>query len=244
MKNLLLTVVLLSFVPRLATAQEVRSPVVAEKVTYSRNVPKALSAFVPRGGKSRFWGASNLKYNGKQVWVHVYDVQKTQFLKDDNNVDGKQESGVDLFEVSKSRQLKQISSSRFSYKRYGGYERGGDYESVGVRTPWLDQKNKKLPIIQVAFQNPNGIYGTITQHAFVVFNHGLSKKAIVQQQFGYGSSNSSDVTRWNTDFGVDKTGLLTIRYIEGTRWSEKVTTYRWKNNYFRIDKVDKKETGP
>ncbi|PQV62435.1 hypothetical protein B1R32_13610 [Abditibacterium utsteinense] len=49
MKKLLLFLALLAFAPRLATAQEVKNPVVLEHVTYSRAIPKGLSAFVPRG---------------------------------------------------------------------------------------------------------------------------------------------------------------------------------------------------
>lgn len=58
MKKLLLAFALCALLPRLATAQEVKAPVVIERVTYSRAIPKGLSAFVSRGGKSRFWCAS------------------------------------------------------------------------------------------------------------------------------------------------------------------------------------------
>ena len=58
MKKLLLILISLACAPHLATAQEAKAAVVPEKVTYSREVPKGLRVWVPRGGKSRFWGAS------------------------------------------------------------------------------------------------------------------------------------------------------------------------------------------
>lgn len=100
MKKYWLALALCALSPRLATAQEVKNPVVLERVTYSRAIPKGLRAFVPRGGKSRFWGATNLKYNGQKVWVHVYDVEKIKYRKtEEYEMDSPkvQKSGVDLF---------------------------------------------------------------------------------------------------------------------------------------------------
>ncbi len=61
MKLLPLALISCLFAPRLATAQDPKTPVVPERVTYSRAIPKGLRAWVPRGGKSRFWGATNLQ---------------------------------------------------------------------------------------------------------------------------------------------------------------------------------------
>jgi hypothetical protein len=219
--------------PRLTAAQEAIMPAVIEKVSYVRSIPNGLTKFVPRGGKSRFWGESKLTYQNQKVWLHVYDVKKTRFRKDETNVTGKQDSGLDLFTLSKSRQLKRISSTRFTYGRYGGYKRGGDFETVGVQTLYLDPKSQKMPIIQIAFQDPNGLYGTITEYAFIIFNQGLNAKPIVQQQFGYGSSNGAGWNTWRTEFGTDEMGLLTINFREGSMDASRVTIYKWINNYFR-----------
>lgn len=233
MKRYYLSLLLCVLVPRLTVAQEATTPIVIEKVNYVRSIPKGLTKFVPRGGKSRFWGESKLTYQNQKVWLHVYDVKKTRFPKDETNVTGKQDSGLDLFILSKLRQLKRISSNRFTYGRYGGYERGGNFETVGAQTLWLDPKNQQMPIIQIAFQDPNSLYGTSTKYAFVIFNRGLNAKPVVQQQFGYGSSNAAGWNSWTTSFGVDERGLLTIKYGEGSMDANRVTIYKWIDNYFR-----------
>lgn len=58
MKKLLLILALCFLSPRFASAQSAPITVEATRVLYWRDIPKGLRAFVPRGGKSRFWGAS------------------------------------------------------------------------------------------------------------------------------------------------------------------------------------------
>ncbi len=224
---------LCALVPRYAMAQEQSTESATERVIYSRATPKGLRAFIPRGGKSRFWGQSRLTYNGKQLWTHVYDVQKTRFSKNENNTYGTQESGLDLFVFSRPTQLQRISSTRFSYGRYGGYKRGGDYESVGVETLWLDPMGRKMPIIAVDFQDPNGIYGMITQHAICVFNQGLNQSAIVEKRFGYGNSNGAGWSSWMTHFAVMDNELTGIVYREGSSEDSRRTFYKWEKDRFK-----------
>jgi len=231
MKRLLLALVF-CFAPRLATAQEVKNPVVMERVTYSRAIPKGLRAWVPRGGKSRFWGATNLKYNGQKVWVHVYDVAKVRYLKNNERGNAPQKSGLDLFIVSPSARLKRVSINRFSYDRFGGYGEGADSETVSVETSWVDWKNRKIPVVRVGFNNLNALYGTITQDVLTVFSQDF-KKIVVQFDFGSGSSNGAGWNSWNTSFEVDKRGFLSVLYGEGSMEGNRITTYRWMDKSFK-----------
>lgn len=240
MKRYYLVLSFCTLIPHLAVAQGEPTPVIAEKVSYSPAIPKGLWAFLHRGGTSRFWGESNIEYHGKKVWVHVYDVQKTQFRKgataevrrEATAEEGDQDSGLDLFVFSTPRRLKRISSTRFTYKRFGGYKRGGDFETVGVQTLWLDPKNQKMPIVQVALQDPNGLYGTFTNYAICVFNEAVGKKAVVELRFGKGASNGGAWVNWDSGFAVMNNGLTGISYTQA-RIETRVTYYRWESNQFK-----------
>lgn len=232
METYYLALFVCALVPRLAVAQGEPTPVVAEKVTYSPAIPTGLWTFLPRGGASRFWGESNITYYGKKVWVHVYDVRKTQFAKDDTNVSGKQESGLDLLVFAKGHRLKRISSTHFTYGRYGGYDRGGDFESVGVRALWLDPKSRKMPIVQVALQDPNALYGTATQYAICVFSREVDNQAIVELRFGKGDSNASGWNSCNTEFAAMSNGLNGIIYFQGSSHATRRTFYKWEADQF------------
>ena len=235
MKKFLLFLSLLAFTPRLATAQEAKTAVGAERVTYSRAVPKALRAFVPRGGKSRFWGATKLQFEGKQIWVHVYDVEKIRYSETEDNSNKTQKSGLDLFIFSPSNKLKMISSNRFGYQRFGDSERGGDFEPVGIQTFYLNPQAKQTPIVQIEIHNPQSYYGTNTMFVFVTFDPKF-KKATIQnkarnREWGNGNSNSGG---WNTTFGIDEKGLVNIFYNTSSSAGNSRTTYKWTdNNYLK-----------
>ncbi len=228
MKKLWLALTLFALSPRLATAQEVKNPVVLEKVTYSRAIPKGLRAFVPRGGKSRFWGATKLKYNGQKVWVHVYDVAKLRFEKKKGPDYATQKSGLDLFVFSKSHRLKRIGSSRFGYSRFGDYESGGGHESVGVQTLWLDPQTKKMPVVEVDINQPSNVYGDNGSGVLIIFPKDL-QGAVAQIGVGHGASHSGG---WFTGYEIDEKGLLSIISGEFEAVGTTYTKYKWDGKQF------------
>ena len=202
-----------------------------------RAIPKGLPGFVPRGGKTRFWGESKLRYRRQKVWIHVYDVRKARFAKDQVNMNGKQDSGLDLFVFSKSHRLKRLSSTRFTYGRYGSYKRGSDHETVGVETLWLDSQHK-IPIVQVTLQNPNGKFGMISKFTLAVFTQGLAKKATGQLLLGERSGDRDEYSSWSTGFDRDKRGLLVIDFIfntytPGVTKKNPRTIYTWDGSNFK-----------
>ena len=218
---------------RIVVPQGKIPPVVPEQVSYSKAIPKGLWSFLPRGGTSRFWGESNITYHEKKVWVHVYDVRKTQFVKEATAEDGKQDSGLDLFVFSKKHQLTLISSTLFTYPRFGGYKRGGDFETIGVGVLWLDPKSQKMPIVDVLLNNPHGLYGTITQDVICVFNKGIAEKAVVDSRFGKGDSNAANFVHWDTGFALMSNGLSGVCYLQA-RQGYLITYYKWEADQFRM----------
>lgn len=218
---------------QLTFAQNATTPVVTQKVSYSRTLPKSLASFLPSAGKSRFWGASNLTYNGQKIWLHVYDLGKTRFNPEDENTDGKQDSVLDIFIMSRAKRLQKLSSTRFTYNRFGGYKRGGIYESVALQTLWLDPRTKKTPIVQIAFQDPNALYGTMKNYVFAVFANGLDKPATTQRGFGQGASNAADWNVWDTSFEVDERRLLVIVFSEHRMVYIRDTRFHWTGSAFK-----------
>ena len=224
----------LVMVPSLALAAESSKPVAIEKVSYSRALPKVLSAFMPRDGKSLFWGQSNLTYQGKKAWIHLYDVQKTRNQEGDVAEDSLRHR-LDLFVFSSPNKLKRISAVTFPDADYGSH-------SFGVRTLWLDPEHRTIPIIEVALQDPNGLYGMITQYAICVFDEGLNKAPIVEQRFGRGDSNAADWNSWNTEFITSTNGLTEIVFNQGSSAGGRKTFFRWEKNawnpYRRTEQED------
>ena len=225
MKKYLLLLFTLFFVPTLAIAAESLNPVAIEKVSYSRATPKGLSAFIPRDGKSLFWGQSSLTYEGKKVWIHLYDVPKTRVQKG-IEADDSRFHRLDLFVFSAPKRLKRISSVTFPNADYYG-------QSFGVRTLWLDLEHHNRPIIEVALQNPHGLYGMITDYAICVFNQGLNKAPVVEQQFGKGDSNAADYSSWNTEYTVTDNGLTGIAFYQGGSGGGRTTFFHWKDDRFQ-----------
>ncbi|HEX8463068.1 MAG TPA: hypothetical protein VF627_00490 [Abditibacterium sp.] len=230
MKKLLIALTLLALAPRLATAQEAKTAVGATRVTYSRATPKGLRAFVPRGGKSRFWGATKLKYNGQQVWVHVYDMVNVRFTRYEEANEVEQKSGLDLFVFAGSKRLRRIATHHFTYDRFGNYESGADREPIGVQTFWLNAKTKETPIVQIEINNPQSLYGTNTKFVFFVFSQNFHKAIVENNQWGIGSASSGG---WSTTFGVDENGLTTLFYNEFNSSGTTKTTFKWVNNKFK-----------
>ena len=230
----------LVMVPSLALAAESSKPVAIEKVSYSRALPKVLSAFMPRDGKSLFWGQSNLTYQGKKVWIHLYDVQKTRNQEGDVAEDSLRHR-LDLFVFSAQKKLKRISSVTFPNADYYG-------QSFGVRTLWLDPERRTMPIIEVALQDPNGLYGMITQYAICVFDEGLNKAPIVEQRFGRGDSNAADYSSWNTEYTVTDDGVTGIAFYQGGSGGGRTTFFHWKDDRFqpfrRTQQRDLSDTEP
>lgn len=233
MKLHLVLLSLCALAPPTAIAQQPDKAPLIKQVLYSRTNTKGLREFVPRGGKSRFWGQSDLTYRDRKVWIHVFDVSKTRFQEDENNTEGEQKVGVDLFVFNSQKKLMRISSTRFVYGRYGGYKRGGDYESIGVETLWLDPTQQKMPIIRVALQDPNGLYGMITQDAICVFSRGLNEKSVVEKRFGYGASNGASWNSWSTEFAVMNDNLTGIIYRQDAFGVRRRTFYKWENDRFK-----------
>ncbi len=167
-------------------------------------------------------------------------MQKAVFSKDKGNSDGVQKSVVDLVLLSKSDVLSRISSIPFNYLRWGNYARGGELETVGVQTLWLDFKTKKRPIIWICLKNPNGFVGPIAYGLLITYEQGL-KKAVVQNNFGYGSDNSGGFNSWSSSFTVSQEGELNIISYYNSNGDTSRTNYRWKNNRFRsFEKQEKK----
>ena len=257
MRKLLLTLALCCLAPRLATAQDAQTVTVAERVTYSRAIPKGLRAFVPHGGKSRFWGATKLKYNGKRVWVHVYNVRVINVVKGDELSAAKdyapndrqfvvwalkeapllQESGFDLFIVSKSRRLSRISSTLF-------FHRKDENETIGMEMLWLDPRTKKKPIFKANLREKRGFSGTPGLDMLIVFPDGIAK-GTVKEGFTYGAITSSNEIFWGAVFdSLDESGNLIVRASYNENKERKTTTYKWKDNYFKVDNVETEATGP
>lgn len=232
MKRFLLALFVSALISKPTLAEDTLPAVTLQKVSYLRSTPPTLQRFLPKGGKSRFWGASNLKYKGQIVWMHVYDVQKARFPQEPESTYGLQESGLDLFLWARGGPLQKLSSTRFTYKRPGGYKEGGIYEPIGVKTLWLDPQTKKKPIVQIAFQNPEGFCGLIEHYVLAVFDQGLSKVAITQRGFGEGVSNSSTWNSWSTQYEVGEKGLLRLVFSEGSSGSNRDTSFRWTGAAF------------
>ncbi|RYG70889.1 hypothetical protein EON80_06510 [bacterium] len=235
----------LVIVSRSAVAQAAPSEVIPEKVNYSTRVPKALKTFLPKGGKSRFWGETKLRFESKPVWAWVYDAKKTFFKTGESNTDGIQKSGLDLFVFSKPGRLKRISTTRFNYPRWGAYDRGGDFETVGLESTWLNLKTRTRPVLRVRMNNPHGLYGTITEDVLLVFDAGF-KKANAQTGFGQGNSNGADYSSWNTTFVMDEAGQLNVIYSRGGSGGGRETTYKWQGKTFKpVSRVQSNElNGP
>ncbi len=240
MKKYLRAFALCALSPRLATAQEAKTPVVLEKVTYSRAIPKGLRAFVPRGGKSRFWGATNLQYNGQKVWVHFYDISRAKWIKPkEKKPYCLQKSGLDLFTISKSRRLNRISSTHFEYQRWDIDDRGVIYEgrrpqSIGVDTLWLDPKTKKLPIIKITLSGASGLMFE-EERILIILDRRL-RNGIVQQGFVSGASgDGATIYELAVSFGgVDERGFALITESRIDEGSTKFTTYKWDGKKFAI----------
>ena len=254
MKKLLLALTLCVLSPRLAKAQDAKTAIGVQRVTYSRAIPKGLGAFVPHGGKNRFWGATNLKYNGQQIWVHIYDVEKTDFsesakmsavkyyAQDERELQisffrnslryGAQKTNVDLMIISKSLRLKQISSTPFSYGRFGKKNIGGSPETVGVETLWLDSPTRKIPVFKVNLQNPNDNREASGTNMLVIFPKGLSGSSVAEG-FGYGSDNSSDGNSWSSEINSgDEKGFLKIVSNHSTYYRTTESTLKWDGYTF------------
>jgi hypothetical protein len=134
MKTLPFTLSFFALVPQLAMAQVVKPPVVLERVRYSPALLIMVRMTIPRAGTTRFWGATYLKQQGKQVWVHVYDVQKIDFparfdgegYLPANSLqlpeDGMQKSGLDLWVENDKRAWEIVSRVRFEYLRNGNHD--------------------------------------------------------------------------------------------------------------------------
>jgi hypothetical protein len=211
---------------QLTMAQEAPVAVIPEKISYSKTIPQSLKTFLPRGGKSRFWGQTKLRFENKPVWAWVYDAKKTYFKAGESNTNGIQKSGLDLFVFSKPSRLKRISSIRFNYWK------SSEAETVGLESTWLDLKTRTRPVLRVKLQDPRGMYGMISGDVLVVFEAGF-KKAVTQIGFGQGNSNGADYSMWNTAFVMDEDGQLNLVYTEDGTGGSRETTYQWRRNAFK-----------
>lgn len=211
---------------------------------------------MPRGGKSRFFGISQLKLNGQNVLLHLYDTKKTDFSPNRASYGvknyapserefqagplkvsyyGVQQVGLDLF-IGKGRvksKFQKINSIRFNYVRFVNTAYPS-HETVGVDVIWLDPKTKRIPILKVDLRDPKGVLGAVGVHMLSVFPNGLSDRAVVEG-FGYGADNSTSSNVWGSQFDtLDSCGLLQVNSIHAEAAIGKATktVLEWNGKYF------------
>ncbi len=226
--------------------------------TYSS--PAAVLKSIPSGGKSRFYGAVKLKFEGDEVFAHVYDTKKTDSSRnrasygvqdyapnerafqvlplrvtDDPTIYyGVQRCALDLFARRKNGNLQHVNSIQCNYVRFVNTHFKSS-ETVGVTTTWLDPKQKKIPIINIDFRD-EGVAGPIGTNMLVIFPKGLDAKAVAEG-FGYGADNASTRNGWGWRFkGTDAKGYLTVESEHTESRAEsiksKTTQLRWSGSYF------------
>jgi len=232
---------------RLAVAQDVKSPVVLEPVSHSKAFPTALRFTIPKSGESRFWGESKLKYQGKPIWIHVYNVAKADFSVAIGEKDyapfqngkvtgnGVQKSILDLFIKNEKQQWQRLSSNSFSYLRYGIWDLSGETpkeaatEDTLVNTLWLDAKSKSKPVIEIDFVT-SGYMSLDHEYIFVIFPDGLNQKPVIEQFYDGTSNAGSWGIRW---VRTDNSGHLLTQTHEwsiGSYGSDQILV--WDGKHF------------
>ncbi|MDQ3815251.1 MAG: hypothetical protein M3347_15120 [Armatimonadota bacterium] len=244
----------------MSIAQVGNAEISTVKVRYSRLLPVAIRKQMPRGGKSRFFGISQLKFNRQNILLHVYDTKKTDFssnrasygVKDYAPSErefqagplkvsvagsgyGVQQVGLDLFvrNIKADGKFQKINSVRFNYVRFvnAAYP---SHETVGVDVIWLDPKTKRIPIFKIDLRDPNGVLGAVGVNMLVVFPNGLRGKAVVEG-FGYGADNSTYSNVWYSQFNtLDSRGLLQVNSVHSKASIGKSikTVLEWNGKYF------------
>ena len=226
--KVLLCLIVGSLAPCAVMAQEVKPPVILEKVNDLKAIPAQVQKTIPKAGTSRFWGVSKLQFEGKQVWIHIYDVEKA--ICPENGKTGLrvlQQCELDIFTSPDKNNFKRISSTSFNYLRGGNNREGADSENVRVTTLWLNPKIKTAPILTVELES-NGALDTITKELLFVFPYGWNKP-IIQKGFGSGMTMDSNAHGWNTTFAIDEVGLIIV-YEEHSDNGSWRAFYRWQES--------------
>lgn len=225
----------------------------ANKVPYSREIPKGLHNWIARGAHIRFFGRSTLQYKGRPVFIQVYDTAKTDFSEkratygardyapNDRRFQagyltveeyGVQKVGVALFIADGKRRgrFRRINIVGFNYIRFVN-KRYGSSETVGVQWLWLNRSRRTVPSILIDFRD-RGELGANGTEALVSFPNGLARKASVLC-FGYGADNSSSSDSWFSEFGApDDSGFLTIHSVLSTISDETTSRLKWNGERF------------
>ncbi len=238
------------------------SPHLVKQVPGSRLIHRALSVYVPRGGASRFWGVTNLTFRGRQVWVHIYDVQKMDFSKgrasygvkdyapaerafqaalmpvseDPNAVATLFKYGVQRSRLDLMVVRRGEKPRRISSTSFFHVTWGNIETGRAVLRVGVENlwldPAKKIPLLKVDLRQ-SGFRGDCGTNVLFVYSNGLRRGA-VREGFGFGSDNSTAARDWSSSFGkVDANGHLQVVSLFSNRGGQTTTFYGWSKNYFR-----------
>jgi hypothetical protein len=226
MQRLLLLFLLMSVLPvKAQTAAR------SQKISYRRDVPAAVARLTPRGVKSYFWGAFQLKPKGPLYGLRLYAWNWRQYAM-----------YVDLF-LASHKGWERIRSCRIPYH---GWRR----RRIETALLWLDPLKQQKPIFKfrifeyVSYEFRSKNVDTGGEEILLIFPQGLSGFYAVQG-FPVGFWRASDTLGQSFYYGTaDKRGLLQLITNETLNVENnpspmtedngpyRITLYQWKDRQF------------
>ena len=189
---------------------------------------------IPKGGKSRFYGAALFGAPlNEEVRVHFYQwpqLDPPSPHPSGRRYDSDQNYRVDVF-VRKQKKgaqfhLKQtvdIESSAFGSERYA-------FDKVELTANYLAPKNPKAPMIVLKCIVTDGFYGSFGTDIVMVFHKGWDEKSSVKAFEYYGNHFDSIYN----GFGLDSRGIMQVLRYTTTSGVDARTTQYWPWNGHRF----------
>ena len=201
------------------------------KVPYSRHIPALIRQQVPNGGKTKFFGVWNQNSNSR-FYFHFYSAPTPQ-----NPILCK----LDIFQQvpRSSNKIKQVNSITLDNKpnlfRYITGNVPGMPGSLryGADILWINQKEKKLPLLRIDVINPHAL--DETTHDYIMITCAAGWDATPRVQYFEQWGNSYEYC-WVTFDQQDKLGYMVV-----TTWHDTTgigngnptqVEYRWNGANF------------
>jgi hypothetical protein len=204
-------------IPNLASSRKIAPP------AYALNR-------IPKGGKSRFYGAALFGAPlNQEVRIHLYQWPQDNPPPPDptgRRFDSDQNYRVDIFVRKQKKgaqfhltQAVDIKSSAFGSERYA-------FDRVGLKANYLSPKNPEMPMFDLTCTVTDGFYGSFGTDIMMVFNDGWKKKPYVEAFEFHGNHFDSIYTGLN----LDSRGIVQVLRYTTISGVDARTTQYWPWN--------------
>ena len=151
------------------------------KVPYSKRLPNGVIRRLPHGYRSLFYGTAQIDAKGPRVAVHFYEG-KDQSKNSTQTADyeEREKCVIDIFTTANAKKgTQRLNSIHFQRVKAKASE-----EEYGVDILWLDPQQKRMPIIRLTLEDPDGAVGAAGSYILLVFPQGWTLSSMPKSSFG------------------------------------------------------------